>query len=168
MAQNELKLKIDVTIFCTGTLHKRAHYPKLKQSWNMFLQYHLKLFKCKTWRGPPIYTYQPCGSIALWWREGDNKRVMGVYWDGIMEWMVDWWKDENGMGKGTLLKNGWWKVDEGNEKMFQHKKLHYKGRLELGEWWGGECHKWTWGVTLTRYSNFKVDPFCFFHTSYHV
>jgi hypothetical protein len=31
-----------------------------------------------------------------------------------------------------LLKNGWWKVDEGNEKMFKHKKLHYKGRLEQG------------------------------------
>jgi len=28
MAQNELKLKIEVTIFCTGTLSKRAHYPK--------------------------------------------------------------------------------------------------------------------------------------------
>jgi len=167
MAQNELKLKLDVTIFCTQTISKRAHYPKLKQTWNIFLQYHLKLVMCKTWRGPPIHTYQLCGSIALWQREGDNKRVMGVYWDGVMKWMVDWWKDENGIGKGTLLKNGWWKVDEDNEKMFKHKKLHYKGRLEQGGR-GGACHKWTWGVTLTTYCNFKVDPFCFCHTSYHV
>jgi hypothetical protein len=38
MAQNELKLKIDVTIFCTHTISKRAHFPTLKQSWNISLK----------------------------------------------------------------------------------------------------------------------------------
>jgi hypothetical protein len=58
-----------------------------------------------------------------------------------------------------LLKNEWRKVDEGNEKMFQHKKLHYKGRLEQGE-----KGRWVWQMNMGG----DIDPFCFCHISYHV
>jgi hypothetical protein len=55
--------------------------------------------------------------------------------------MVDWSKDENGLGKGTLLKMDDGRLVRAMRRYFSLKKLHYKGRLERGEWWGGECHK---------------------------